>query len=435
VAGLSAPLALIGLFAVPALVLIYLLRQRHRRQLVSSLFLWQSLELRTAGGRQLRRLERSALLLLELLAVFLLVLAAARPWLPSRTSATVVAVVLDNSFSMLAGVTSTPRDRATAAIGRELAIWPVRQALWLRAGTTAEVLTESAGGAIPEEVSARWPCTAPAARLEEAIALALEVSGPRSRVLVVSDRPPEDPEALGGRVRWLAFGEPASNLAVVAAQRSPGEAGDHCLLEVANLARDGLERRFDLGVAPGPPSSIPLTIPAGSRQVVRFTLPPGAGSVACRLPDDALGIDNEIELPPPVRPLVRVANELGGLGAGPLLQQAVDASGLAVTARGQADLVLSDRSDRTPTGDEWVVQVLAEADGVPYVGPLVLQRSHPLCEGLDLRGLCGQPGAGASFPATRWSWPVTSPCSQTPRTARGAISCACAGVLIARPCS
>src|SRR5580692_4473370 len=110
------PLALIGLIGVPLLVGIYLLRNRFRRQPVSSLMLWLDAREARQGGTRIRRLQTPLLFLLELLAILLLVLAAAEPRIRLSQTARPLVVVLDDSFSMLAGGAESPRQEAIAAV-------------------------------------------------------------------------------------------------------------------------------------------------------------------------------------------------------------------------------------------------------------------------------------------------------------------------------
>src|SRR5436305_6809310 len=100
---LTYPLALAGLAAVPVLVAIYLLRNRFRRQPVSSLMLWEDPREAREGGTRIRRLQTPLLFLLELAAIVLLVLAATEPQVRARQGARPLVVVLDASFPMLAG--------------------------------------------------------------------------------------------------------------------------------------------------------------------------------------------------------------------------------------------------------------------------------------------------------------------------------------------
>src|SRR5436309_3147910 len=112
----TSPLALYGLLALPALAAIYLLRHRYRRQVVSSLLLWRDPHQPREGGPRLDRLQTLLLFFLELLLLALLALAAATPFLPAPQAGRPLVVILDDSFSMLAGEPESPRAAALAAL-------------------------------------------------------------------------------------------------------------------------------------------------------------------------------------------------------------------------------------------------------------------------------------------------------------------------------
>src|SRR5271170_7449537 len=117
---LTYPLALVGLVAVPTLIGIYLLRNRFRRQEVSSLMLWVDARAARDGGTRLRRLQTPLLFLLELLALLLLVFSASDPQMRLTQGTRPLVVVLDDSFSMLAGGEKSPRDLSLKALDEEL---------------------------------------------------------------------------------------------------------------------------------------------------------------------------------------------------------------------------------------------------------------------------------------------------------------------------
>ena len=77
-----APLALIGLVALPIIVAFYMLRLRRRDVPVGSTFLWQQLVRDVEANAPWQRLRFSWLLLLQLLIAALVVFAAARPFMP-----------------------------------------------------------------------------------------------------------------------------------------------------------------------------------------------------------------------------------------------------------------------------------------------------------------------------------------------------------------
>ena len=75
-----APLALIGLIALPIIVAFYMLRLRRRDLPVGSTFLWQQLIRDVEANAPWQRLRFSWLLLVQLLIAAIVVAAAARPF-------------------------------------------------------------------------------------------------------------------------------------------------------------------------------------------------------------------------------------------------------------------------------------------------------------------------------------------------------------------
>jgi hypothetical protein len=93
------PFAFRLLYALPLLIVPYLLRQRGRRVVVPALFLYQGLP-SSARRRLWGRLRLTPLFFLQLLILLLLVIAAAQPFIQQQGSK--VALVLDTSASMQA---------------------------------------------------------------------------------------------------------------------------------------------------------------------------------------------------------------------------------------------------------------------------------------------------------------------------------------------
>src|SRR5215510_249364 len=113
-------IAFIALLAAPALVAIYWLRNQSRERRVSSLLLWLDEKQMWEGGRMIHRLQTPLLFFLELLAILLLITAAAGPKMRAGEGGRSLVVVLDDSFSMLAGNDGSPRNRAARALEKEL---------------------------------------------------------------------------------------------------------------------------------------------------------------------------------------------------------------------------------------------------------------------------------------------------------------------------
>ncbi len=394
------PLAFLGLLALPALVAIYVLRNRHRPQVVSSLLLWLDVREARAGGPRIRRLQTPLLFFLELLLLVLLALAAAGPHLPAAEGARPLVVVLDDSFSMLAGGDDSVRSRAVRAIQEELRRMGRPSVRFVLAGERPSLLGDPvrAGGEVARALEG-WRCLSPAASLEEALAAAAEVGGELALLLVVTDQKPErEPEK--GRVQWWAFGEPRPNVAIVAAARTARDGADRCLFEIANFSDEG--RQVAVGIGSGGNAALPqrvLDIPAGASQRITLELQPGVSELFARLPDDDLAVDDHATLlPPPVR-RVRVDVQVADRELRSLVEKAVEATGIAEARAVGPDVVLTDAPGTPDEGpDTWVVQFLVEKEAEAYVGPFVLDRAHPLTEGLALQGVIWGAGKSSALP-------------------------------------
>jgi hypothetical protein len=381
------PLALFGLVAVPALVAIYLLRNRFRRHVVSSLMLWVDTREAREGGRRLRRMQTPLMLLLELLAILLLVFAAGDPQLRLTTGTRPVVVVLDDSFSMLAG-DGTPRQLARKALEEELRRQNPYSIRFILAGERPQVLGEAAHS--PAQALALldgWRCKAPLARLDEAIALAGELGGELGLVLVLTDHPPVVAIPDKGRLCWWSFGQSRPNVAFVNAARTYREGLDRCLLEIANLSDEPatvgvvveqaeggrIIRRNQLEMAPGETQRLILQFPAGTP------------AIRARLDDRELPIDSEVLLLPAEERPVRVDVRVRDRRIRDPLEKALLSSRLARPGGDRPQLIFSDRGEESDAGLAWVVHFLSEKEATAYSGPFILDRAHPLTDGLSLK--------------------------------------------------
>jgi hypothetical protein len=392
------PLALAGLAAaIPALVAIYWFRRRFRRVPVSSLMLWLDPKPAREGGSRLERLRTPLLFFLELAALVLLLLAAADPQVQTAQRTRPLVVVLDDSFSMRAGGADSPRSRAIQALEQELRRSPRYSVRFVLAGERPQVLGEPAhtAGAALGALEKNWHCRAPAARLDEAVVLASEIGGELALVLVLTDQAPAVAPGRG-RVQWWAFGRALPNLAFVAAARTWRDGAERCLLEIANLSEEPATTSLVIE-AGDPPAEVQRSAPQiGPHQTHRviFQLPAGTPALRARLGPDALDYDNQVILlptrPRPVRVAVRVADD----ALRRPLEKALKAIRDAPIVDSRPDVVFLDAPEDEGAGDAWRVHLIGDRDGAAYTGPFVVDRTHPLTEGLSLQGIVW--GAGKS---------------------------------------
>jgi hypothetical protein len=390
--------AFIALLAAPALVAIYWLRNQSRERRVSSLLLWLDERQMWEGGRLIHRLQTPLLFFLELLVILLLVTAAAGPMMRAGESGRPLVVVLDDSFSMLAGAgkdnAAGARDRAIRAIENELKSDRYEPAHFVLAGESPQLLGEAANN-VEQSVKLlrNWRCGAPVAKLEEAITFAFEFGGARARVLVVTDHAPQQ-ELSDSRLQWWSFGTPQPNFAFVNAARTLRDDEDRVLLEIANLssAPGSTTLTVESGEPNNPQSMIrnpqSIALGAGETRRVLLTLKPGAPALRAHLSDDALLVDNEATLLAESSREIRVDLRVRDAAMRSLVEKAVASSPNASLSADKPHLVITDDGDaKIEDVEAWTLRIVSESDAASFLGPFVIDRSHPLSEGLSLGGV------------------------------------------------
>ncbi len=299
-----APLALIGLIALPVIVAFYMLRLRRRDVPIGSTFLWQQLIRDVEANAPWQRLRFSWLLLVQLLIALIVVMAAARPFtaVDSDLAANVVLVV-DTSASM--GTVTDDEDRMALARERArevVARLPVGgRVTVVAAADTADVLVsetddrQAAIDAIDGIEATQRP-----GDLTDAFALssALAARDTESTIVVVTDaagdRLPE--VGVGAPVLVERVGETRDNQAIAAlsALRRSGGAQLDLFVAVTNPGDAEATRRLEVLADGELVEARDLTIPAGQRsEALIGTVPAAARTVEARLAgDDALAVDD-----------------------------------------------------------------------------------------------------------------------------------------------
>ena len=382
---------------------------------MSSLMLWVDQQQARQGGLHVERLQTPLLFFLELLAIVLLALAVAAPIIRTTQGAIPLMVVLDDSFSMLAGADETAKSRAIAALEEELTPhgfnpfanrrYAVRYVL---AGTEPQVLNEAARTA--DEAIAQldaWRCLSPSADLGAAISLAAELGGQKTLILVLTDEPP--PQILEeDRMQWGAFGIPHSNMAFVNATRTVTDSGERCLLEITNLSSQAVSTELvieaeDTAAQESPPPLRRSTLEIDSRATRRIflNLPPETPLLRARIGDDILAIDNEVLLLPQRRKPVLVDVRIQEPRLRSLIENALASTDRALSAKTAPELVfLDDTAVADDSAEAWLMRVISEPTASAYLGPFVIDWTHPLAEGLSLDGVVWGAGRKERFMGT-----------------------------------
>ncbi|HET6381090.1 MAG TPA: BatA and WFA domain-containing protein [candidate division Zixibacteria bacterium] len=299
-----APLALIGLVALPIIVAFYMLRLRRRDMPVGSTFLWQQLVRDVEANAPWQRLRFSWLLLVQLLIALLVVLAASRPFVTvSSDLAANVVLIVDTSASMGATDPEGPRmDAAREAARRVIGELPEGgRVTVVAAGDSAHVLVSetddrAAALAAVEGIGA----TQVPGDLTDAFALAsaLAARDADSTVVVVTDanadRLPR--VGIGAPIVVERVGSTDANQAVAAlsAVRRSGGAQVDLFVAVSNPSATEASRRLEVYADGQLVDARDLTIPAEQRtEALISSVPAGAALVEARLVgSDALAVDD-----------------------------------------------------------------------------------------------------------------------------------------------
>lgn len=219
-----APIGLIALLTLPLILLLHLIGERRRRQIVPSLMLWQGIPVRPDGARW-KMLPISLLLLLHLLAATLIGLALARPQIAGLPSdgARHTAVLIDTSTSM--GASEGAQTRLDLAKARARALIaemrPGDRMTIMSVGTRAQILSEGGAADAPLLNAAldRLRAGGVGVDLHGAIALA-EASLDREhtrRIVAFSDGAiaPVEPRRVSVPFEWSVVGSAQPNRAIV----------------------------------------------------------------------------------------------------------------------------------------------------------------------------------------------------------------------------
>ncbi|MBK8933782.1 MAG: BatA and WFA domain-containing protein [Chloroflexi bacterium] len=283
---------LLGLLAVPIIVM-YMLRLRRREVTVSSTLLWQKLLRDREANAPWQKLRRNLLLILQLLILAALVLALARPFLPSPSVITGSTVVLlDGSASMQATDAAPSRFAAAKTEAAQLIgdLSGGSQMTLIQVGHTPAVLASASSdktalrraldAAQPENGPPDWPA-----------ALALAAGAAQGfadgRIIIISDGGlPADLPPLPTTPLYLPIGSSAENLAISALATRPTASGPQLFASVANQGAQDREALLSLELDGALYDSRRVPVPANGSANLTWDLPEGTAVITARLSDN-----------------------------------------------------------------------------------------------------------------------------------------------------
>ncbi|MDR0392004.1 MAG: VWA domain-containing protein, partial [Planctomycetaceae bacterium] len=399
---LAAPWALLALIGVPIVFGIYFFRTRSRRVEVSTLFLWVDRSQAKQGGRQIKRAQLPFLIILELIVIILLALAAARPMIHLESAGSPTVIILDTSYSMLAGkINDTSQQRAIDDLQKlfESGIgYPVQ---FIFAGSKPQLLTERAMNAAEARNAIKsWTCYSPTSDINAAVSLSTTICSPDTKILVVTDTPPLD-KVDRRNLLWKSYGKDNDNLGIIHASRTMQDNKDKLLIEIANFSNK--PQNLNMAIIETKNSNILFK---DQRQLkpdeihrIRTTIKKDCGAIEVRLDEDLLSLDNRVILLPPSQRHVRVKIGTFPADLAGKIKRAVEASGIGEIVQDDAELIFDSSVQNTannvdananPKRPIWTVHILTEADEKnvkSYVRPFIIDRASQITNGLTLEGV------------------------------------------------
>lgn len=403
------PWGLLALLAIPAIIVIHMYHRRFPPLVVAGLHLWSTETVQHLAGRKRERLPVSASLLLELLAALLLALVLSRPHFGYGSDTIHLVAVLDNSASMMATTESggrSFRDSAIAELERRANSLPRGSVFTLiLSGSRPTML---AGPAVPwnqaRERLTVWKPTDVRHSFEPAWDLGLQLVEKNGQLLFVTDDVPDDEET-GNRLfpdqmECVSVGRRLENLAIDSARWSFDSASGRGTVFVRVMNHGRRPAKFEVRGRKGEQIVFQKALSLPEQQATAFEAEVAGGlgmlSVEIVAADDALAADNQVEL---VEPHVRTITYSIDLPAGEsprLLRKVLDVLPDVQSGSVESANLLFAPGGVLPESNasRWwlgIGPLSREEDAIEQArdvtGPYLLDKRHPLLEGLVLGGV------------------------------------------------
>lgn len=418
--SLANPAALWLSTLVVPIVLLHVLRPRRLRQTVPSTYLWRTVAVPTSAASPWQRLRPSVLLFLQLLAVMLLAVAAARPVVAEPTAlAQHTVFIVDASASMGARDGEPLRiDRARELAGElhdELPDGGLASVV--EAGPRATVLLSgSADDAAFDEAIAAVDAGEGSADWDGAFALAQSLATADVPIgfVLLSDGGLDDAalRQVPPATRYVGVGEGSTNRAVTSLVVEARGSGLHVIATVANTGGAAADQVVRLDVDGRTEATETVRVGPGEVAEVSAELPPGTRVEAFLEGEDLLDIDDHAYA---VAPRTRTLRVLVAGPGDPFLDALLASVGDVEVVRSEisvpgtgVDLAIYDRV-AVPLDPGVPFLAIAPPGGVPGVevtgsverpAVTLVDTRDPLLSGVDLTGVAIAEAQAVNAPLT-----------------------------------
>lgn len=397
------PWGLLGLLTLPAIAFIHLYQRRYPPHYVGGLFLWATDQQVRMPGRRRDRLPVTTTLILELIAAFVLSLVLADPRFGEWDRATHLVAVLDHSASMQGKPAGEPsfRESAIRELERRMNELPRDSAVTLiRTGVTPVTLIRRGSIDAAKEALKNWQPMAPQHRFapawEELGQQLVEESG---TILFLTDQMP-DPREIPKTLEVVAVGRKLDNVAFDAARWTfnSEKFSGQVFVRVRNYGRDTAQCTLTAVAGGKEVLNRPLSIPADQVTALDLPVPGGLGELTLNIQksDDGSQFDNRVQL---IEPKVRSVKVALALPKGNDLQEVQRVlkitPEITMAPLDQASLIIGPAGSLPPSkaGLWWFgigpidPSESARKAAKDLLGPYLIDKRHPLADGLSLGGV------------------------------------------------
>lgn len=298
---LGSPPGLLALLAVPAIIVLYLLKQKHTEQVISSLYLWNHALRDLEASTPWQRLRKNILMFLQIAAAVLLALILAQPFLPAAdANRGSVLLVIDRSLSMQATDAEPSRFEAARRDAAETAasFRPGTKFTVIASGRTADILlnmTDDKNRVVREIKNLQATDAADDAEGTAQLVYSLLRKDPDMQAYWFGDRTNPLPQE---RVKYYSYDRGGVNYAVVGLTRRTLEESKRitALSRIANYSSADAELDVSLYADGQLFDARRVKVDAeGSKSVYWDGIPESAVLLECRIDTrDALEKDNSI---------------------------------------------------------------------------------------------------------------------------------------------
>jgi hypothetical protein len=382
---LDNPLGLVSAIAIPILVALYFWQRKATSKIVPAIFLWPA-ENRSSNAGAKWRITRLPLDFYQfLLAIILLILAAAVPYVVTNQKFPPLNIILDDSMSTQAGKTKEKAIDHIESVARK---FPQRRFLVYLAGHKPTLIHDDSK--LPN-LAQIWLPGKSNADLKAALAFAKN-NCPSAEYIIVTDHIPtfEIPEDTA----YVAFGKSFNNLAIVNAKRND----DKIMLELANAGDKQANATLIVNKA-----QQQLDFKPDERKSLVVKCDETIAEIHLKAQDDQLEADNYAMLvndyKPPVN--VKIHDAIPEKLKNAIRRTIQTNINLAEKADAQPELIIEPASEDTPHSASRILWYLpADENAAISDAPIVPVTAHPILDGVPLGNLIWPANHNQQIPGT-----------------------------------